>query len=244
MWPTVHRSPPASLVARRPLHAAERRPSHEGRGPLRVACRRALGRPTPQHDAQHTTRRSRHTGRGSLSVVRRSLPASRYPSPAVCCPLTAARCPLAQILLPSVLSKSPVASSLWGLTARRYAAAVSGSCDPPHPGCGQHHRLVGHARVDRSFARRCPLLVARSPPPRRSPPSRVAALPAVRRSPPRCSSPLLATRRSSLATRRSPLRCSLNVARWPNSCSSGRRSLLVARCRRSPPAAAVQPPSS
>ena len=125
-------------------------------------------------------------------------------------------------------------------TARRCAAAPSGSCDPQRPGCGQHHRLVGHARVNRRVAPRCS-----SPATRHHAARGHVARRRVARSSSLATSMLVAVaRHSSLVARRSPLRCPWNVARWPNSCSSGRRSLLVARCRRSPPAAAVQPPSS
>ena len=96
----------------------------------------------PKRNPTLTARRSPLVVRGSSLVARITLPVTRRS-------LSAARCSLSAgpSLAPECTPLSPVASSLWGLTARRYAAAVSGSCDPPHPRRGQHHRLVRPEQV-------------------------------------------------------------------------------------------------
>ena len=127
-WPAARRLSSGALSP----GAVARRPTHH----TTLAVRRPL----------LVVRCSSLVARITLRVTRRSL--------------FVARCSLSvgPSLAPECTQSLLVASSLWGLTARRYAAAPSGSTILGEVCRGQHHRLVRHARGNPRLApRRAPL---------------------------------------------------------------------------------------
>ena len=115
--PAGRRSLPAK---RRPQSYEARRPTLDARRLALVACRRAPRRPTPLLAAQRiVARRAWVVARGSRLVVHHPLSVDRRP-------LFVDRCSLSAgpSFAPECTQLSPVASSLWGLTACRCAAAA------------------------------------------------------------------------------------------------------------------------
>ena len=158
-WPAARRLSSGALSP----GAVARRPTHH----TTLAVRRPL----------LVVRCSSLVARITLRVTRRSL--------------FVARCSLSvgPSLAPECTQSLLVASSLWGLTACRYAVATSGAMILGVVGCDQHHRLVRPERERPSFSH-----VARC-------------------SPPRCSSPLPVERNSLFVEAPPVTRCPLPVAR-------------------------------
>ena len=203
-WPAARRLSSGALSP----GAVARRPTHH----TTLAVRRPL----------LVVRCSSLVARITLRVTRRSL--------------FVARCSLSvgPSLAPECTQSLLVASSLWGLTARRCAAAPSGLFDPPHPGCGRHHRLVRPERANR-FCKPCGQRFFACHL-RRSLPAGRCSLFADRRTQAVARRPSHAARRPTLvACRRAPCRptpplaAQRLVARRPRSSRVGRRSWFAAR---------------
>ena len=132
----------------------------------RPVARRRRTTPNAPHDAGRT----QAAARGPLFVARCPHHAARHPSFVVRSPLFVVRWPKSCSRVYSVVARCFVA---LGSNGSPMCCRHSGSCDPPHPGCGRHHRLVRPDHVARGFARRRTSLEGR---PRRSLPSLTASL--------------------------------------------------------------------